>query len=61
MLAKYHNSRDINDVCLALIALAKRGHPGEIYNICSGDFCCFYSLIIIILIFIVKTLSKLKL
>jgi len=27
---------DINDVCLALIALAKRGHPGEIYNICSG-------------------------
>jgi GDP-4-dehydro-6-deoxy-D-mannose reductase len=36
MLAKYNNSRDINDVCLALIALAKRGHPGEIYNICSG-------------------------
>ena len=27
---------DVIDVCLTLIALAKRGHPGEIYNICSG-------------------------
>lgn len=27
---------DIIDVCSAVVALAKRGHVGEIYNICSG-------------------------
>lgn len=27
---------DINDVCCALLAIAKKGKTGEIYNICSG-------------------------
>lgn len=28
---------DIDDTCDALIALAERGKPGEIYNVCSGE------------------------
>lgn len=27
---------DIGDICRGLIALAERGHDGEVYNICSG-------------------------
>lgn len=36
-LSSYRDYLDISDVCKMLFAALKKGRPGEIYNICSGE------------------------
>jgi GDP-4-dehydro-6-deoxy-D-mannose reductase len=36
---------DIEDVCAALLALARKGRSGEVYNVCSGRACTIRALL----------------
>ncbi len=39
-LSSLRDCLDVRDVCHALIALARSGRAGEIYNVCSGESVC---------------------